>query len=435
MSYAKVINNARQQLRKMQDWRATAKQSIGWHEYLQNDEYTRILFDGASRSGKTDLILHWLVVMAEQYPGLRILAARKRLAHAKKTTLVSLNKILNGMEGWSDNKSDFTWTNDNGSVIIVDGLDDKERVDKILGDEYGIIFINESTQVSWGTIQTLMTRLSQMIPLYPRFRRKLILDCNPKSRRHFIHRLCVDKKDPESNKPLRDAHRWGRLNWTVWDNTYLPEDYFDTLSALPEVMRKRMRDGIWCDNEGAVYEEFDEDVHVCDPFPIPREWQVFRSIDFGYTNPFVCLWGAVDEDGRIYICDEHYKDKMLIRNHALVINIKSRGKNIQQTVADHDAQDRAELVSHGIATTAAKKAVSKGIQAVKKRLIPIGDGKPRLYIFSSCKNLIQEFYEYKWPEGKEGHNDKEEPVKEHDHAMDALRYLIVHLDGTSSLTW
>ena len=108
--------------------------------------------------------------------------------------------------------------------------------------------------------------------------------------------------------------------------------------------------------------------------------------------------------------------------------IKGRPGSFEWTVADHDAQDNAEMRSKGISTTNAKKDVTRGIQKVKARLTIQGDGKPRLYIMSTCVNTIKEISLYRWNEKKAG-NEKEEPVKENDHSMDALRYMVMQLDN------
>jgi phage terminase large subunit len=138
------------------------------------------------------------------------------------------------------------------------------------------------------------------------------------------------------------------------------------------------------------------------------------------------LWGAVDHDGRLYIYDEHYKANTLIADHANAIN-KRKG-SFDWTVADHDAQERAELHDCGIPTMAADKDVEHGIQKVAERLVIQPDGFPRLMIFGTCGNLISEFGLYQWEEQKEGRAQKEVPHKENDHAEDCLRYIIMQLD-------
>jgi phage terminase large subunit len=192
-----------------------------------------------------------------------------------------------------------------------------------------------------------------------------------------------------------------------------------------------MLDGVWCEQAGAVYNEFSEDIHIIrgklpDGFVY---WQRIRSVDFGYINPFVCLWGAIDGDGRLYIYKEYYKRQQTVQVHSQYIKNYEPKENYRWTVADHDSEDRATLAINGIPTLSAKKDVETGIKAVKERLKKQGDGKPRLFIHESCVDTISEFYDYNWDTPKEGKNYKEEPVKDRDHAMDALRYMVMQLDG------
>lgn len=405
----------------------TPKQSRAWVEHLEDPGKTRILFDGGARSGKTVLILAWLAAVCMRYPGARILCARKNLAHAKQTTWLALRKLLDSCNGWARRDTDHEFRYINGSVIRVDGLDDQERVEKILSDEYLIIFVNEATQTAWPTIQVLLTRLSQVIPGHPNAPRKLILDCNPKHRRHWLHKLGVEHLDPDTSAPLPDRVNWSRLNWSAFDNPHLPADYLAGLQALPAVMRDRMLNGIWADNQGGVFSEFDEDVHVFDDLPAGVQgWPVIGGIDFGYTNPFCALQGQIDSDGRLWIVREHYLRQVLVETHAQTLLTWPRPT--RSWWADHDAEDRATLTARGIYTQPAHKEVARGIQAVKQRLMVQRDGRPRLLIHKSCVNLLREIYDYRWAATKEGRNDKEEPIKENDHAVDALRYIVAALD-------
>ena len=410
------------------------KQKTGW-AILSSRNKTRILFDGGSRSGKTALIAEYLVRRALQYPFSRQLAARKCRSHAKTSLWCdTLKKYLVRFiptRFYTLSESELSIRFCNGSEILVAGLDDAERSEKVLGNEFITVFLNEATQFSWETVQMAATRLAQKawdakgrqaVP-------KLILDCNPRGPRHWLHAVGVRQIDPESGKELSDKANWARLPWSAFDNQEnLPKEYLEGLAALPEIMKKRMLDGIWCDNAGAVYQEFSEEKHVVAPFPIPDDWRRLRAIDFGYTNPFVCLWGAVDPDGRLYIYREWYKNATRTAEHARMIRELSGTERYFITVADHDAAERAELESLGIRTTAAEKNVISGIQRVKCRLTEAGNGKPRLYFFDNLKNILSEMYDYRWaPEGSS--NAKEEPLKLNDHAMDALRYMVAALDG------
>jgi|TARA_Y100000034_G_scaffold130764_1_gene190023 phage terminase large subunit len=216
------------------------------------------------------------------------------------------------------------------------------------------------------------------------------------------------------------------------ENRYLPAEYLADLEAnySAEFARQEI-EGEFVAFEGLVYSEFSRKAHIVAPFDIPDSWQRVRSIDYGYTNPFVCLWGALDEDGRLYIYDEHYQSKTLIRDHAA--SIQERNHQIAWTVADHDAQDNAEMRAAGVYTTNAKKDVSRGIQAIKARLRIAGDSRPRLCIFDTCLHTLKEFGYYRWPPEQLGKPEKEDPIKEADHCMDALRYMVMQLDDQTKV--
>lgn len=411
-------------------YQLTPKQRTAWG-LLEDARYRRYLFDGGARSGKTDLTLVWLVAQAQRFPGARILAARWRLDHARTTLWsLSLKKLLPpGCAGARYFEQSLELRLPNGSMIRVAGLDDAERVDKILGDEYLHIFVNEATQISYATLTKVMTRLSQNIPGAVR---KLVLDCNPKGPRHWLHQLgvrhLVPSADPAKAEPLPDADAWCRLSWTPYDNPYLPADTIRTLEALPGVMRRRMLLGEWCNNEGAVYEGFDPDFNCFDELPEhSSHWRRIRSIDFGFTNPFCCLWGAVDADGRLWIYRELYERGR--RADELAPRILEAEEGSFTTVADpEDAAGRATLAAAGIETVPAEKQVVPGVQAVQRRLADAGDGRPRLYIARRCANLLNEIYDYRWEEPAQGREAKEEPHKENDHAMDAMRYMVMEAD-------
>ncbi|NLF93950.1 MAG: hypothetical protein GX564_08690, partial [Oligosphaeraceae bacterium] len=210
---------------------------------------------------------------------------------------------------------------------------------------------------------------------------------------------------------------------------YLPDDTLHTLEALPGIMRRRMLEGEWCNNEGTVYPMFDPDVHCFDEMPPGfKGWPRYRAIDFGFTNPFCCLWGAVDGDGRLWVYRELYRSQCLVPEMAAIIREVEPG--YFYTVADQESPEgRQELAAAGIDTLEAEKAVTVGIQAVQLRLTKAGDGRPRLFIHSGCVNTISEFFEYRWAETKEGRNADEKPVKDNDHAMDALRYMVRAVDN------
>jgi len=215
----------------------------------------------------------------------------------------------------------------------------------------------------------------------------------------------------------------------------------------------RLRKGIWCAAEGLVYEEWDPEVHLHKAIKCPPiSWTRYITVDFGYTNPMVVQFWAEDEDGRLYLYKELYQTKTLVEDMAVKIK---EGMNLRREprpraiICDHDAEGRATLEKHlGMSTVAAKKTVEDGIQAVKKRMIKSeADGRPRIYLCQDAlidqdKALadvkkptctLDEVVGYIWDRGtaiaqSNGKPPKELPVKEDDHGMDAMRYMVAMRD-------
>ncbi len=228
------------------------------------------------------------------------------------------------------------------------------------------------------------------------------------------------------------SEQFGYVIGSTRENVHLDNEFVSSLEeAYTAEYAAQEIDGQFVAFEGLVYPEVRDGVHIIEPFDIPSDWRRYRGIDFGFVNPFVCLWAAVDHDGRIYFYREHYKTKTLLVDHARMIkaadvcNDQRDVVRYSQTVADHDTQDVAELRSHGIATTKARKSVSVGIQKVKARLAVQADGKPRMFFFSSLVHTRKELRSYRWSDKAL----KDEPIKESDHAMDAMRYIVMAVDG------
>ncbi len=230
-------------------------------------------------------------------------------------------------------------------------------------------------------------------------------------------------------------------NWTEEGYNYIE----GVLGGLTGVRLARLRYGIWAAAEGTVYEDaWDRNRNVIDRFPIPLDWPRYLSLDFGYTNPFVCGWWARDPDGRLICYREIYMTKRLVEDHAKQIKHLSRwgqdgGDPLpREIIADHDAEGRKTFERHtGLITMPAHKAVLEGIQAVAGEMKPAGDGKPRLMWFRDAlverdpelaakkkpTCTIEEPDTYVWKQGLASHS-KEEPVKEDDHGMDQTRYVV-----------
>ena len=189
---------------------------------------------------------------------------------------------------------------------------------------------------------------------------------------------------------------------------------------------------------GRVYPTFSEQIHVFyPPYPkIPDDWRRYRAVDFGHTNPFATLWIAVNKDAEVFIYDRIYERGKRTEEHVPLLRAKSRGKRFQWTVCDHDADQRADLRAGGIETVKALKQYSLefGFDIVRKLLQVKRNGRPSVFVFSDCEEVIDEFLNYVYPETA-GETQSEHPKKEWDHAMDALRYFAVRWSRETGHFW
>ena len=233
------------------------------------------------------------------------------------------------------------------------------------------------------------------------------------------------------NLPVSDSVFYANLN----DNRKSRGGYIDDdeiqlmINEWPGSVQETRIKGHFAAFLGQVYKTFSVDTHVCKPFDIPAEWSRFRAIDLGYNNPFCCLWLARDNDRRWYVYAEHYQARELLAYHVERIKQISGAERYRMTWADHDSQDVAELSALGIDTQPARKDVHLGIESVSSCLKMQGDGRPRLYIFDNCKNTVREMQSYRWSEGTETRDAKDEPLKIDDHCCDCARYGIYGVEG------
>lgn len=214
---------------------------------------THHLIYGGARSGKTALICYAIQARAVKAPKSRHLIARHHFNHVKASVgRDTFPKILD--LAYPDVECRFDKVTSifefgNGAEVWLAGLDDKDRVDKVLGTEFATIFVNEASQVSYHAVTTLRTRLAQnvndvsgrMLPLRGYY------DLNPTSRGHWTYKEFIEGVDPSSGKPMRLDDEGRPLpphDRTVnimnpTDNPHLPAIYMDELRSMP--LSKRMR--------------------------------------------------------------------------------------------------------------------------------------------------------------------------------------------------
>ena len=207
-----------------------------------------ILAYGGSRSGKTFGFCYCVANRGLMAPGSRHLIARHHNIDVRQSIMLDTWPKMMGLAfpgvPYEVNKADQYIILPGGAEVWFGGLDDKERVDKILGKEFATAYVNEASQVAYETITTLRTRLSQAClktdgrPLAL----KAYYDLNPVGRGHWTYREFVEGVRPENGMPIEPGSRaFVVLNPT--DNPHLPAEYLAELDGLPDKQRQRFRDG------------------------------------------------------------------------------------------------------------------------------------------------------------------------------------------------
>lgn len=212
---------------------------------------THVMLYGGSRSGKTFLLVRTVMLRAIKAPKSRHAILRFRFNAIKASVVFdTFPKVCEvcfpGLQV-DLNKTDWFARLPNGSEIWFGGLDDKERTEKILGQEYASVYLNEASQIPWASRGVALTRLAQKAVQATdgaELRPRMYYDCNPPSKAHWTYKVFHDKKDPETGEPLRNPADFAWCQMNPRDNAEnLTANYLDTLGGLSARLRKRFEAG------------------------------------------------------------------------------------------------------------------------------------------------------------------------------------------------
>jgi hypothetical protein len=221
------------------------------------------------------------------------------------------------------------------------------------------------------------------------------------------------------------------------DNPYLSAqgDYEAMLLSLPEHQRKQLLEGDWDIKEGAAFTEFDRNIHVVEPFSIPRNWVKFRACDYGYGSYSGVLWFAVSPDEQIIVYRELYCSKVLATDLAdMILDAEADDGNIKYGVLDSSLWHKRGDTGPSLAEQMIMKGCrfrpsdrSKGSRVSGKneihRRLQVDEftEEPRLVFFNTCTNMVSQLPSL--PLDKK--NPEDVDTRAEDHLYDALRYGIM----------
>lgn len=215
---------------------------------IANGPARHILAYGGSRSGKTFGFCELICERALSSPGSRHLIARLHNIDARQAVMLDTWPKMMHLAfpdvPYAINRADQYAKIGDDSEVWFGGLDDKDRVEKILGKEFATIYPNETSQIAFNTILLLRTRLAQAcyqldgrrLPL------KAFYDLNPTGRGHWTHKEFIEGISP-NGLPLIDPASRAFVMMNPHDNPHLPPEYLAELDELPDRQRQRFRDG------------------------------------------------------------------------------------------------------------------------------------------------------------------------------------------------
>lgn len=382
---------------------------------------------GGSRSGKTFIIIHSIIVRA----------CKEKSRHA----VVRLNFNAVKRSVWQDtfpkvlrlcfpnikvtlNKTDFIAEFSNGSQIYFAGLDDGARTEKILGLEFSTIYFNEASQIDYSSVQIALTRLAEKNGL----KKRVWFDFNPPKKSHWSYYLFIKKLDPVDDVPLANADEYSSLLMNPSDNLdNIDEDYIKMLEAMPEKDRNRFLLGLFNDeSDGQVYYAFRRDEHIKETKIQPGT--LFTGHDFN-VNPMTMLVAQL-VGGVFYIHDELWLENS--DTYRMCDEAKKRGY-IGRAIPDSTGANRK---TSGKSDFQIMREAGFTIESTHNpfvmdrvnnvnRLLTAG----KIVISPKCKKLINDLEKVSWKSNKLDAG----PEGKLTHISDCLGYICWKLDPISSM--
>lgn len=383
------------------------------------------VLDGAVRSGKTFAsLIAWLDFVESTGPEGELLMAAKTERSLKRNILDPIAELLD--------PDDFRLTIGTGECLLfgrrvyLAGANDERSEGKIRGLTLAGAYGDEVTLWPESFFTMLLSRLS--VP-----GARFIGTTNPDSPAHWLKKNYLDRAGQ------LDLVRY---HFRLEDNPALDPHFVANIRAEYQgLWRRRYIEGEWCIAAGAIYSMYDPARHVSTT--IPEITETFGSIDYGIgDSAFVVLLGGLGVDDRLYLLDERVHDSgrsgtrltdvelaRLTRGFLSADRSQIRAEPESMTppypaprwlfVDPSAASFRAQLSREGISNVwPANTSVLDGIRNVSSLF-----ATDRLLIHPRCERLLEELPAYSW-DPKAQLRGEDRPLKQHDHANDALRYLV-----------
>ncbi|MBQ9412688.1 MAG: terminase family protein [Oscillospiraceae bacterium] len=424
------------------------------------------LYGGAAGGGKSEALV-MEALRQVHIPHYKALILRKTFPELRELIDKTQRYYPRAFPKAGYHSGTHTWTFPSGARVVFGAMQHPRDRTKYQGQAYDFIAFDELTHFTWEEYSYLFSRCR---PNGPGTRCYIRSTANPGGIGHgWVKERFITAAPPMT--PIREEVSWrdagGALRQAVRSRVFVPASVFDnaallqndpgyaaSLASLPEAERNALLYGDWDSFSGQVFTEWRNDpehyadglgTHVIDPFPVPADWAIWCSLDWGYTRPFSVGWYAVDHDRRLYRIREYYgvrasEDGTPCPDQGARLDPSAAAEQIRRIEADdpnlrgktvHRVGDPAiwgsqtgesvgdMLARRGLYFERGEHSRRDGKMQVHYRLRFDGEGRPGLYVFKGCRNLIRTLpalvYDASDPEDVDTRGE--------DHAYDELRYV------------
>ncbi|MDA9472840.1 PBSX family phage terminase large subunit [Enterococcus sp. 5H] len=372
-----------------------------------------IIADGAIRSGKTiSMSLAYVMWAMSNFDDKNFGMAGKTIGSFRRNVLFWL-KLMLISRGYkvkdhrADNMLEVAKNGATNYFYIFGGKDERSQ-DLIQGITLAGMFFDEVVLMPESFVNQATGRCSETGS-------KFWFNCNPEGPYHWFKQNWIDKA-VEKNLVY--------LHFTMDDNLSLSEAIKKRYRSMYSgVFYKRYIQGLWSVAEGVIYDMFDSVKHVYSELINSFTKDCYVSVDYGTQNATVFLLWCKGIDG-IWYCEKEYyysgrDNKKQKTDKEFASDLEDFIKNypIKEVIVDPSAASFiAEVRERKIRVKKAKNDVIDGIRYVASLL-----NSEKIKFNSNCTNTIGEFNSYIWDK-KASDRGEDKPIKDHDHAMDAVRY-------------
>lgn len=387
------------------------------NEFISDSTAKFNLAHGSVRSGKTVCTLYRFMCAVRDCPGSKIWM----IGLTSDTLYHNIIRLLFESDELSFFRFACTWTPGKRELTFMDktintlGARDERAIGPIQGKTFDLCYCDEMTLYPESVLQMISTRLSMP-------HSQLFGSMNPMQPSHIVKQW-IDAGDAGDKN-------FYSLHFNIDHNPFLPPSYKEMLKAtLSGLFYRRNYLGEWCLADGAIFDFLDKKIHIVKRPPRAAEfWLV--GIDYGASNPFAAVLvgyssGKYEQAGaHMWVEKEYYwdpkKQGRQKTNSEFARDLQEfiEGYSIRSMYLDPSAESfQVELRRMNIHVVHANNDVYNGIQLMTN-LVKEGS----LTICESCPNLIREMEGYVWDQSK-SKQGIDAPLKQADHALDALRYV------------